>query len=50
MPIEKTLVKTIDVPVYREVEVYEDIEIEVPVEKIIEIPVYIDKQVEVDVI
>jgi len=37
-------------PVYREVDVYEDVEIEVPVEKVVEVPVYRDNEVEVDII
>lgn len=37
-------------PVYREREVYEDIEIEVPYERVVEVPVYIDKEIEVEVI
>lgn len=35
---------------YREVDVYEDVEIEVPVEKVIEVPVYEDKEIDVDII
>ena len=32
--------RTVEVPYYIEVEVYEDIEIEVPIAKIVEVPKY----------
>ena len=35
---------------YREVDVYEDVEIEVPVEKVVEVPVYNDREVDVEII
>ena len=37
VPFETTVQQTFEVPVFREVDVYEDVEIEVPLEKIIEV-------------
>ena len=50
VPVERVVEKVVEVPVYKEVEVFEDVEIEVPVEKVVEVPVYVDKEVEVDVV
>lgn len=50
VPYEKIVERIVEVPVYTEREVIEDIEIEVPVEKIVEVPVYVDKEVEVEII
>ena len=50
VPVERSVERIIEIPVWNEIEVYEDIEIEVPVERIVEVPVYQDREVEVEII
>ena len=50
VPIEKVVERTVDVPVYKEEQVFDYIEIEVPYERIVEVPVYKDIEVEVEII